>query len=122
MEMIIDRIGRLLKEKNKMAVDLCNALDIQQSTMSTWKSRRRNPPAEYMPTIASFLGVSLDYLLTGKEALPKKTTTNDEDYFLNLFRDLPEREQWRIVGIIEEAHRRAHESDKYLDTEGKLSV
>lgn len=56
MEMIIDRIGRLLKEKNKMAVDLCNALDIQQSTMSTWKSRRRNPPAEYMPTIASFLG------------------------------------------------------------------
>ena len=35
MEMIIDRIGRLLKEKNKMAVDLCNALDIQQSTMST---------------------------------------------------------------------------------------
>ena len=47
MEMIIDRISRLLKEKNKMAVDLCNALDIQQSTMSTWKARKRNPPAEY---------------------------------------------------------------------------
>lgn len=122
MEMIIDRISRLLKEKNKMAVDLCNALDIQQSTMSTWKARKRNPPAEYMPTIANFLGVSLDYLLSGKEAPPKKTTTAEEDYFLDLYRDLPEREQWRIVGIIEESHRRAHESDKYLDTQGKLSV
>ena len=71
MEMIIDRIGRLLKEKNKMAVDLCNALDIQQSTMSTWKSRRRNPPAEYMPTIASFLGVSLDYLLQERDSAQK---------------------------------------------------
>ncbi|MDO5146102.1 MAG: helix-turn-helix domain-containing protein [Eubacteriales bacterium] len=122
METIIDRITRLLKEKNKMAVDLCNLLNIQQSTMSTWKSRRRNPPAEYMPTIASFLGVTLDYLLTGKDVPPRKTTTDEEDYFLNLYRDLPEREQWRIVGIIEEAHRRSHESDKYLDAEGKLSV
>lgn len=122
MEMIIDRISRLLKEKNKMATDLCSALGIQQSTMSTWKSRKRNPPAEYMPTIANFLGVSLDYLLSGKEAPLRKTTTEEEDYFLNLFRDLPEREKWRIVGIVEEAHRRTHESDKYLDNEGKLSV
>lgn len=119
---IIERITQTLKEKNKLAIDLCHVLDIQTSTMSTWKTKNRNPPAEYMPTIANFLGVSLDYLLTGKEAPPRKTTTDDEDYFLNLYRDLPEREQWRILGIIEEAHRKAHESDKYADAEGKLSV
>ena len=72
MEMIIDRISRLLKEKNKMAVDLCNALDIQQSTMSTWKARKRNPPAEYMPTIANFLAFPSTIFSPGKRRRQKR--------------------------------------------------
>lgn len=120
---IIERISQILSEKNKMAVDLCRILNIQTSTMSTWKTRKKNPPAEYMPAIANFLGVSLDYLLTGVEAPPRKTTTDEEDYMLNMYRQLPEREQWRITGIIEEAHRRSHEDDtKYLDEGKRLSV
>ena len=43
-----------------------------------------------MKTIADFLGVSLDYLLTGQEAPVRKNTTQEEDDLLALFRSLPE--------------------------------
>ena len=64
---IIERISDLLAERDKTAVELCKALDIQTSTMSTWKTRKKDPPARYMPAIANFLCVSLEYLLTGQE-------------------------------------------------------
>ena len=64
---IIERISDLLAERDKTAIELCKVLDIQTSTMSTWKTRKKDPPARYMPAIANFLCVSLDYLLTGKE-------------------------------------------------------
>lgn len=64
---IIERISDLLAERDKTAIELCKVLDIQTSTMSTWKTRKKDPPARYMPAIANFLCVSLDYLLTGQE-------------------------------------------------------
>ena len=65
---IIERIYELLNKSDKKAYELCERLNIRTSTMSTWKARTSDPPARYMKTIADFLGVSLDYLLTGKEA------------------------------------------------------
>lgn len=50
--------------------------------MSTWKTSTNDPPARYMKTIAEFFGVSLDYLMTGNEAPVRKTTTTEEDEFL----------------------------------------
>ncbi len=40
---IIERISDLLAERDKTAVELCKALDIQTSTMSTWKTRKKDP-------------------------------------------------------------------------------
>ena len=34
---IIERISDLLAERDKTAIELCKVLDIQTSTMSTWK-------------------------------------------------------------------------------------
>lgn len=38
---IIERISDLLAERDKTAVELCKALDIQTSTMSTWKPEKK---------------------------------------------------------------------------------
>lgn len=119
---IIERITQTLKEKDKLAVDLCKVLDIQTSTMSTWKTRNSDPPAKYMKPIADFLGVSLDYLLTGQDTPVKKYTTQEEDELLRLFRALPEAKKYEFVGELKGFLKAVTESQKYLDPEKRLSV
>lgn len=122
---IIERITETLKEKDKLAVDLCRVLDIRTSTMSTWKSKKNDPPAKYMPTIANFLGVSLDYLLTGEESpapVALKTTTTMEDELLDLFRMLPEPKKYEFMGELKGFLKAMEDQQKYLDEGKRLSV
>lgn len=122
---IIERIVQTLNEKDKLAVDLCRVLDIRSSTMSTWKAKTSDPPARYMPTIAKFLGVSLDYLLTGEEApIPEtvKTTTMMEDELLELFRALPEHKKYEFMGELKGFLKALEDQQKYLDEGKRLSV
>lgn len=122
---IIERITETLKEKDKLAVDLCRVLDIRTSTMSTWKAKKNDPPAKYMPTIANFLGVSLDYLLTGEEApapVVQKNTTMMEDELLDLFRMLPETKKYEFMGELKGFLKAMDDQKKYLDEGKRLSV
>ena len=119
---IIERIYQLLDEKGRRAYELCDVLDIRTSTISTWKSRVSDPPAKYMKTIADFFGVSLDYLLTGKDAPVRKTTTPEEDELLDLFRSLPQNKKYEFVGELKGFMKAYTESQKYLDEEKRLSV
>lgn len=119
---IIERIYELLEEQNKKANMLCEKLDIRTSTMSTWKARKSDPPAKYMKTIANFLGVSLDYLLTGQNAPTPKSTTPEEDELLELFRSLPEPKKYEFVGELKGFLKAYTESQKYIDEEKRLSV
>lgn len=110
---IIERIYSTLNEKDKKAYELCEKLNIQSSTMSTWKKRSSDPPAKYMKAIADFLDVSLDYLLTGQEAPIKKTTTAEEDELLDLFRSLPELKKYEFIGELKGFLKAYTESQKY---------
>lgn len=95
---IIERIYETMEKKNKHAVELCARLQIRASTMSTWKSRTSDPPAKYMKTIADFLEVSLDYLLTGQEPPTKGTASPEEEELLTLFRSLPDSKKHEFIG------------------------
>lgn len=119
---IIERIYDTLDRTDKRAYELCNLLGIRTSTMSTWKSRTNDPPAKYMKTIADFLGVSLDYLLTGQETPVRKNTTPEEDDLLELFRSLPEHKKYEFVGELKGFLKAYTESQKYIDKEKRLSV
>lgn len=119
---IIERIYQLLGEKDKRAYELCDKLSIRTSTMSTWKSRTSDPPAKYMKTIADFLGVSLDYLMTGQETPSRRYTTPEEDELLELFRSLPEPKKYEFIGELKGFLKAYTESQKYLDEEKRLSV
>ncbi len=119
---IIERIYETLDKTDRKASDLCEKLDIRASTMSSWKTRKTDPPAKHMKTIADFLGVSLDYLLTGQEAPLRKTTTTEEDELLELFRTLPPNRQQRYIGRLETEVENYVREQKYLDSEKRLSV
>lgn len=119
---IIERIFQIMDQKQKRATDLCDVLQIRTSTMSTWKTRVNDPPAKYMKAISDFLGVSLDYLLTGEEAPVKKSTSSDEDDMLELYRLLPDSKKFEFKGEIKGYLKAVAETQKYLDEEKRLSV
>lgn len=59
---------KALDEKNMKVSDFSRLSGIGQSTFSDWKSGRSTPKADKMQRIAECLGVSVEYLLTGKDS------------------------------------------------------
>lgn len=64
---INERIFITLKTQGKTQSDLARALDVRDATVSEWKRNRTTPSAATCGRVAEYLGVSVDYLVTGKE-------------------------------------------------------
>ena len=118
---IIERISQIQEEKGKQSIGLAHLLNINTSTLSTWKTKRRDPPARYMPAIADYLGVSLDYLLTGSESLRTHDLTDAEKELLSLFRQLSPEKQQRYIGRIENELENSAKEQLRLDEGKRLS-
>ena len=61
--------------------DVVKATNITKSTFSDWKNGRSNPKLEKLQKIADYFGVTVDYLMTGKEESKEKASelsTRDE--------------------------------------------
>ena len=56
--------------------DVAKGSGVSKSTFSDWKAGRYTPKTDKMVKIASFLGVSVEYLTTGEEK-------ENETYYLN---------------------------------------
>lgn len=67
----------LLQKFNISAYKVAKDTGISQTTFSNWKSGRSVPKNEIMSKLADYFGVSIDYLMTGKEK------EGGEDYFVN---------------------------------------
>lgn len=68
---------RLLKEKGLKAADITRATGIKSPVFSEWKKGKSKPNTEKMIKISNHLGVSVEYLTTGKEK------EGGETYYLN---------------------------------------
>ena len=64
---ITERIFDLARAQNKRQSDIVRALNVQANTVSEWKSGKRSPTLTHCVTLADYFGVSLDYLITGRE-------------------------------------------------------
>lgn len=61
--------------------DVVKATKITKSTFSDWKNGRSNPKLDKLQKIADYFGVTVDYLMTGKEEPKEKSpelTAKDE--------------------------------------------
>lgn len=74
----LDIIIELLNEKNATQKDLCAYLNIKKQTFTNWKNGDNSSYKKYLPQIASFFGVSVDYLL-GKTTEQKITAEPDSE-------------------------------------------
>ncbi len=93
---ISQRIFAILKEKKLKQKELAQRTGISESAISDWKKKGTNPAAENISAIADLLEVSLEYLITGKEKSP--TLPEDELELLTYYKELPEREQMKLIG------------------------
>lgn len=64
--MLGSRIAALRTEKGWSQAELARRLNISASTVGMYEQGRREPPLSILVNMAGILGVSIDYLLTGK--------------------------------------------------------
>lgn len=122
---IYDRYCEIRNSKGLKDSNVASGTGIGKSTFSDWKSGRSQPKQDKLQKIADFLGVSLEYLTTGKEkewepkltAKDEKDIKNALDNFKNQLRTdtgimydgepLDEEDQEAILAAIEVAERTA---------------
>lgn len=78
---ISSRIFALLKEQSKTQTALATYIGIRVATVSAWKAQNTDPSANLLEKIAEFFGVSVDYLVTGKEYAPSPSQTVNQGIF-----------------------------------------
>lgn len=62
----------LLDKKGLKNSDVSRGTGVSNMTLSDWKHGKTTPKTDTMQKIADFLGVSVDYLMTGKEPTDNK--------------------------------------------------
>lgn len=61
-------LKELMKRKGVTARAVCRACVIPQSSYRDLLSGKSEPSVKYVPKLAEYFGVSIDFLLTGKES------------------------------------------------------
>lgn len=107
---------KLLEEKGVSAYKVGKATGIAGSTFTDWKTGRSAPKQDKLQKIADYFGVSLEYLMTGKEPGIEKYSDDMADLFIEISRsndvnrikrllpyymDLNEREKDSVDSIVE---------------------
>lgn len=74
-----ERISNLRKEKNYSQEYLAQALDISRQAVYKWEKDLSSPDTAHLIKLAELLGVSVEYLATGKNGsvIVEKTTENE---------------------------------------------
>ncbi|QOV19069.1 helix-turn-helix transcriptional regulator [Blautia liquoris] len=70
---------KLLKEKGITAYRFCKDTGVSSSTISTWKKKDSKCGTELAEIIADYFGVTIDYVLTGKETDKKELVLTPKD-------------------------------------------
>lgn len=96
---INERIFLEIERKKLKQSDLAKILKVRTSVITTWKTRGTNPPAEYLTQICEFLGITIPDLFE----IPNSNLTENQIELLTHFNKLPEREQIKWIGKLEEA-------------------
>lgn len=96
---IIQRIIDLLDKNSLKAADLCRYIDVSTSTMTNWKQRGTDPPANKIIPICEFFNVDSVFLLTGETHRSEDISSSDRE-LLFYWHQLPHDTQLELKGEI----------------------
>ena len=88
-----DAIAKLRKEKGWTQIELAEKLQVSDKAVSKWESNKGDPSLEFLPALAELFGVTLDFLMTGKEQKEKIVTMSKLELAakkddVNMFKEL----------------------------------
>jgi len=93
---IVERIGKEIDKKGLKRTELYKI--VPSGTLSNWKTQGQGPNSYTLYKVAIFLGVSVDYLLTGNES--NGLSGEERDLILS-FRALNnQKDKDEVMGII----------------------
>lgn len=70
---------QLLQKNGISAYRVSKEAGVTQTALSNWKNGRNTPSTQTLQKIADYFGVSIDYLMTGKESDKKEPQLNPKD-------------------------------------------
>ncbi len=94
---IVERIDRLLKERDLNRVALAEAIGINPQNISAWSVRGTVPAGDICLKIADFLQVSAVWLITGEE----EGMSNEEKKLLTIYQKLSAQQKDTIWTLLE---------------------
>ena len=93
-EEILQRIDDLLKRNHIQQKDLIAHLGLSRGTYTNWIRKTSTSYLSYLGEIACFLGVNVNYLVTGSPDMSSNLSTfvlsPEEERYLACFREVPE--------------------------------
>jgi transcriptional regulator with XRE-family HTH domain len=92
---IVSRIGEEIDRKGLKRADLYKI--VPSGTLSNWKNKGQGPAAYTLYKVAVFLGVSVDWLITGNH--PDGLSKNENE-LISKYRRLEQKDRDEIIGII----------------------
>lgn len=98
---IVERIDKLLKERNLNRVALADAIGIKPQNISAWSVRGTVPAGDICLKVAEFLKVSAVWLITGKE----EGLSNEEKKLLSIYQKLSPDQKDTIWTLMEKWER-----------------
>ena len=76
---ILNNIISEMNTKNKKQKDLTDFLGLTKNAFTDWKGGKSKSYMKYLPRIAEFLGVSVDYLLNADENKKSPDTSHESE-------------------------------------------
>lgn len=70
---------QLLQKYGVTSYKVAKEAGVTQTALSNWKSGRSTPTVKTLQKIADYFGVTVDYLMTGKEEMPSKPKLTPKD-------------------------------------------
>lgn len=118
---ILNRIEILLKESGHSKSELYSACSVSASAISQWKSGKTSPATKSLQSIADYLNVSYEYLVSGvgqKEKIPTTVSgdglDSEELALFNMFRALSSENRTKLIELarlyVEDQQRRKTDS------------
>jgi transcriptional regulator with XRE-family HTH domain len=95
---IVKRIDKTLKVKKGSRKDLCLSLELAPNTLSNWEIRKTVPAADIAIRIAEYLGVSVYWLITGKD---EQGLTLEDRNLLVKYHSLDDQGRYEIQGLLD---------------------